>query len=135
MGMSMPLRCLPLVLLLGLVACSTSGSNSSKEKDDPKIDPNRVRLYSKNLQQYTDAMLLCGSTQPGDWAEAKKQFDLLHPFVVDREDPDLIRQFKEGSESARKELARRGVILRSVLVFCNTIDRAKWEDARKTLMS
>src|SRR5204863_1236367 len=47
----------------------------------------------------------------------------------------LIKQFKAGSETARKELARRGVMLRSMLIFgSGPYDRAKWEEARRTLM-
>jgi hypothetical protein len=56
-------------------------------------------------------------------------------MFVFNEDPDLIRQFRGGSESARKELARRGVLLRSMLVFGNgQYDRTKWDEARRILM-
>lgn len=126
-----------LALGVGLAACSGSGGDNARSKEDsgPRIDPETVREYSRNLQSYIDALLLCGSTQPADWAEAKKQFDILNPFIVFKEDPELIRAFKGGSELARKELARRGVMLQSVLVFTTgTYDRAKWEEARKILM-
>jgi hypothetical protein len=80
-------------------------------------------------------MLLCGSIQASDWETAKRQFELLQPFFVFREDPELIRNFRGGSESARKELARRGVLLRSMLVFgSGSYDREKWSEARRTLM-
>ena len=126
-----------LVLLLALVACQGGGAGSARDKDgkdQDAVDPELMKQYSRNLQQYIDALLLCGSTLASDWEEAKRQFDILHPFLVFKEDPDLIRQFKAGNESARKELARRGTILRSVLVFSGGYDRAKWEDARKILM-
>jgi hypothetical protein len=135
MGLSMYLRRASLALLLGIGACAGGPSPKEMERNDPSLDLEMVRQYSRNLQQYVDAMLLCGSTLPADWEEAKRQFDLLHPFLVFKEDPDLIRQFKAGSATARQELSRRGVILRSVLVFVTgEYNRAKWDDARKTLM-
>ncbi|MBV8881508.1 MAG: HEAT repeat domain-containing protein, partial [Planctomycetaceae bacterium] len=98
-------------------------------------DLETLRQQSKSLQQYVDAMLLCGSTQARDWEEAKRQFEVLQPLFVFREDPELIKEFRAGSESARKELARRGVLLRSMLIFGNgAYDRGKWEEARRTLM-
>jgi hypothetical protein len=137
----MLLRRAPLVLLLAAGAltlltasCASSGAGGAKDKNDPgKLDLQVLKQNSRNLQAYIDAMLLAGSPQPSDWAEAKKQFDLLHPFFVFQEDPSLIRQFKGGSEAARKELARRGMLLRSVQVLCAGYDRAKWDEARKTL--
>jgi hypothetical protein len=127
----------PLILLLSLGACSgpASSPESSRENDLAGFSPERVRQYSHTIQQYTDAMLLCGSTNPGDWEEAKRQFDQIGPFLVFKEDPELIRQFKAGQVAARQELARRGVILRSVLIFSTgEFDRAKWAEARKILM-
>jgi hypothetical protein len=126
-----------LALLLALAACQGGGAESARDRDGKTpdgMDPEIMKQYSRNLQQYIDAMLLCGSTLAADWEEAKRQFDVLHPFLVFKEDPELIRQFKAGNEAARKELARRGSILRSVLVFSAGYDRAKWEDARKVLM-
>ncbi|MBI3858609.1 MAG: HEAT repeat domain-containing protein [Planctomycetes bacterium] len=129
---------LSLILLLALAACQGTGGGTAKEKDKAEmanVTPDMMRQYSKNLQQYVDAMLLCGSTLPADWEEAKRQFNLLHPFFVFKEDLDLIRALKEGNTAARQELARRGVILRSVLVFVSgPYNRAKWDDARKMLM-
>lgn len=127
-----------LILLLAIGGCQPAGPRpdpADKGENDPdNIDPEVMRQYSRNLQQYIDAMLLCGSTLAADWEEAKRRFDVLHPFLVFKEDPDLIREFKAGSATARKELARRGTILRSVLVFGSGYDRAKWEDARKVLL-
>jgi hypothetical protein len=127
-----------LSLVFALAAGCQGGADPGRDKDgkDPDaIDPEILKRYSRNLQQYIDALLLCGSTLASDWEEAKRQFDVLHPFLVFKEDPELIRQFKAGNEAARKELARRGTILRSVLVFgSGPYDRAKWEDARKVLM-
>jgi len=132
----MKLRAAPVLFLLALAACGTSPTRTEAAKND-SLSPDLATLeqHSKNLQQYVDAMLLCGSTQARDWEDAKRQFDLLHPLYVFREDPDLIKQFKAGSETARKELARRGVMLRSMLIFgSGPYDRAKWEEARRTLM-
>lgn len=137
MGQSMRGRVLLLILSLPLAACETTSGGPSKGKpaDEAKIDGTRLVQYSKNIQEYIDAMLLCGSTIPSDWEEAKRRFDLLHPFFVFKEDPELIRDFKGGSAAARQELARRGVVLRSMLVFVSgPYNRAKWDDARKALM-
>lgn len=131
----MSLRILPLLLLAAAACTPPTAPEKDKAAVDPGLDPETMRQYSKNLQQYIDAMLLCGSTLPADWEEAKRRFDTLHPFFIFKEDPDLIRDFKGGSASARKELAQRGVILRSLLVFgSGAYNRAKWEEARKTLM-
>lgn len=126
-----------LVLVIGIGACQGGSTHrpDPADKDADSIDPEVMRRYGRNLQEYIDAMLLCGSTLAADWEEAKRRFDVLHPFLVFKEDPDLIRQFKAGSVEARKELARRGSILRSVLVFSSgPYDRGRWEDARKVLM-
>jgi hypothetical protein len=131
-------RAVPLFLLLLLAgaACSAPASKSEAAKNDlPPPDLESIRQRTKNLQQYVDAMLLCGSTQAADWETAKRQFEVLQPLFVFKEDPELIRDFRSGSESARKELARRGVLLRSMLVFgSGSYDRAKWDEARRILM-
>jgi len=137
MGQSMRGRFLLLILLPVLGACQSapSGGNSTAREAEAKVDTTTLVQYSKNLQQYIDAMLLCGSTLAADWEEAKRRFDLLHPFFVFKEDHELIRGLKAGSAAARQELAKRGVILRSMLVFVSgTYNRAKWDDARKTLL-
>jgi hypothetical protein len=125
-----------LLLLLASAACTPStGGSSASPSAAPEPDLEMMRQYSRNLQQYVDAMLLCGSTQARDWEDAKRQFELLQPLYVFKEDPQLIKEFRAGSESARKELNRRGVLLQSMLVFGKgTYDRAKWEEARKALM-
>src|SRR5258708_21812623 len=130
----MKLRSAPVLLLL-LASCAPTSSRSEAAKNDSGPDIESIRQQSKNLQQYVDAMLLCGSTQASDWEIAKRQFELLQPLYVFKEDPELVREFRGGSESARKELARRGVLLRSMLIFGNgAYDRSKWEEARRTLM-
>jgi hypothetical protein len=131
----MLLRPAVLLVLFALGACSAPRGDAEKGKNDPgMVDLNLLKRNSRNLQDYIDAMLLAGSPQPADWAESKKKFDLVHPFFVFQEDPGLIRQFKEGSETARKELGRRGTLLRSVQVLSSGYDREKWEEARKTLI-
>ncbi|HVE43392.1 MAG TPA: HEAT repeat domain-containing protein [Planctomycetota bacterium] len=133
--MSMPLRRAALVLLLALGACSSQRREPEKDPNDPgKVDLNLLKRNSRNLQDYIGAMLLAGSTNPGDWAESKKQFDLVSPFFVFQEDPTLIRQFKAGSETARRELGRRGMLLQAVVTLSSGYNREKWEAARKTLM-
>lgn len=122
-------------LALALSACADPAAAPKPKDDSAMLDADAMRRYSKDLQQYADAMLLCGSTSAADWEEAKHQFEALLPFFVFQEDPELIRQFRGGSDAARKELARRGVILRSALVLSGAFDRAKWEEARKTLMA
>jgi hypothetical protein len=132
----MNLRCAPVLFLLACSACGPSSTRTESAKNDTTPpDLATLEQHSKNLQQYVDALLLCGSTQARDWEDAKRQFDLLHPLYVFREDPELIKQFRAGSETARKELARRGVMLRSMLIFgSGPYDRGKWEEARRVLM-
>jgi hypothetical protein len=133
----MILRAAPCILLLALAACPSSVDPMGREPgtEAPEADLEMMRQYSRNLQQYVDAMLLCGSTQARDWEDAKRQFEVLQPLYVFKEDPQLIKEFRAGGEAARKELARRGVLLQSMLVFGKgTYDRAKWEEARKALM-
>jgi len=103
-------RAAPLLTLLALAACSSSPSRPAEPKDDsPRLDLEAIRQQSRNLQLYVDSLLLCGSTEPADWEKAKRQFEALQPMFVFNEDPDLIRQFRTGSDSARKELARQQV--------------------------
>ena len=132
---------LSLALVLGAASslltasCSSPRSDPENDPNDPgKVDLEVLKRNSRNLQEYIDAMLLAGSPQPADWAESKKKFDLVHPFFVFQEDPELIRQFRAGSVSARKELGRRGTLLRSVQILSSGYDRLKWEEACKTLM-
>jgi hypothetical protein len=93
-----------------------------------------IQVYSKTYQQYVDALILCGSALTKDWEDARRQLEVLHPFHVFDDDPAIIRSFRGGSEAARKELAARGVILRTLQTFGQPYDRAKWEEARGILM-
>jgi hypothetical protein len=129
-------RAIPFLLLLLPSACAEpSARPEASKKDLPPPDLQAIQQQSRNLQEYIDAMLLCGSTEPADWESAKQKFDKLQPLFVFNEDPELIRQFRTGSETARKELNRRGILLRAMLVFgSGTYDRAKWDEARRTLM-
>jgi hypothetical protein len=99
------------------------------------MEPELIRDFNKRLRDYTDALLLCGSPVPSDWDQARRRLDLLQPFFVFAEDPELVRQFRAGREQARKELASRGVILHSTLALWEPYDKRKWDDARRTLMS
>jgi hypothetical protein len=99
------------------------------------MDPEILRQYSKQLQQYTDALLLCGSASPADREEARRKLALLHPFTVFAEDRELIARFGQGDDAARRELARRGGVLHAISVFWHPqYQKAKWEEAQKTLM-
>src|SRR5471030_641048 len=114
------------LLLTAPAACtpSSGGSGGDPRIAVPEMDLETLRQHSRNLQQYVTAMLLCGSTQARDWEDAKRQFEVLHPLYVFKEDPQLIKDFRAGGEAARKELARRGVLLQSMLVFAKgTYDR------------
>lgn len=93
-----------------------------------------AKRFVDSLKQYVDALLLCGSVDASDWEQARKKLELLGPFFVFTEDPDLIRRFRAGDEAARRELARRGQILRALGIFREHYDRDRWEEARKTLV-
>ena len=91
------------------------------------------QVYSKTYQQYVDALLLCGGATPKDWEDARRQLEILHPFHVFDDDPALIQAFRQGSEPARKELTRRGVVLRTLQTFGQPYDKVKWDEARRIL--
>ena len=93
-----------------------------------------MRQFSKTHQQYVDALLLCGGATPADWMEAKRRLELLQPYRVFDEDPELVRKFRAGDDKARLELARRGLVLSSLMVFSMGYDKKKWDDAHKVLM-
>ncbi|HEX7896253.1 MAG TPA: HEAT repeat domain-containing protein [Planctomycetota bacterium] len=94
-----------------------------------------AKISIKQLREYVDALVLCGSPVPSDWAEARNRLDVMHPFHVFKEDPQLIAGLRRGEEPARRELARRGGLLRAMLTFSGKHDRLKWDEARKTLMA
>ena len=102
--------------------------------DPGAIDVDLATVSARTLRQYVDALVLCGSAVPADWAAARRELDLLHPFHVFREDLELIKEFRKGGEAARRELARRGGLLRSMLVFSGPYDKARWDAARTTLV-
>src|SRR5579863_5860202 len=136
MESSRPWRGALVILCVALEACagSSAGAPRNSEEESAHFDPDILLRYARHIQDYTNAMLLCGSPAARDWEEAKHQFELLQPFLVFQDDPGLIRQFRAGSETARRELARRGVMLQAVLTLSGPFNRAKWEEARKTLM-
>lgn len=127
-----------LALLLG-AACADSGGRSeqaaAKPTDaPPPVDLELVRQLGKTHEQYVSALLRCSLANPSEWAEARRTLELLHPYHVFDEDPELIRRFRAGDDQARKELGRRGGILNALLVFPRGYDRKKWEEARQTLV-
>ncbi len=85
-------------------------------------------------RRYIDAMLLCNSIRPGDGEKAIREFDAVRPFYFFREELEIIRNFRAGSESARKELGRRGTMYDALTPFWQPYDREKWELARRTLL-
>jgi hypothetical protein len=97
------------------------------------MDSALLQVYSKSYQQYVDALLLCGGATAKDWEDARRQLEILHPFHVFDDDPALIQAFRQGSEPARKELTRRGVVLRTLQTFGQPYDRVKWDEARRIL--
>lgn len=98
------------------------------------VDLQRLRNHSRNYEEYVEALGLCNSTAPADWAKAARIFEVLHPFRVFGDDPDLIRRFRAGDEAARRELGRRGTLLAAQAVFFRPYDGARWEEARRTLL-
>ncbi len=125
-------------LLLGALAALASCAPRSGGDDDPgpaRVDPEIVRSFSKRLQQYINALLLCGSTLPLDWDKARRELELIQPFSVFDEDRELIRQFRGGSDAARLELARRGRVLNAITAFWEPYDKYRWESAQKALLA
>jgi len=125
--------------LIGLAACAPAAPAAGEgieagKAPPPPVDLELVRQLGKTHQQYVDALLLCGGPNARDWQEARKRLELIQPYRVFDEDPELIRKFRGGDEVARLELARRGLVLDALMVFPKGYDRKKWEDAHKVLM-
>ncbi len=134
---------LPALLLLGALESCAPGMRANQAPIPPVLPEDQggasmavelTKISNRTLRDYIDALLLCGSPQPSDWAEAQRRLDVLHPFQVFREDAELISRLRRGDEKARKELARRGGLLRAMLIFSGKADRPKWDQARKTLL-
>lgn len=130
------------LLLAGLAACASPSHNPAPIP--PILPPDQgaasmavefAKISVKQLRDYVDALVLCGSPVPSDWAEARQRLDVMHPFHVFKEDPQLIAGLRRGDEPSRRELARRGGLLRAMLTFSGKHDRAKWNEARKTLLA
>lgn len=125
------------LFLAALAACQSPPAPPPGAVDPglPSLDLHGLRAINRTLQQYIEALVLCNSPQPEDWAEAIRKYDAIpKPYQVFAEDPSLFRQMKAGSDAARKELGRRGTILQALLVFYEPYVREKWEAARRTLM-
>jgi hypothetical protein len=130
------------LLLAGLSACSSPNYNQAPIP--PILPPDQgaaamavefAKISIKQLREYVDALVLCGSPVPSDWAEARQRLDVMHPFHVFKEDPRLIAGLRGGDEPSRRELARRGGLLRAMLTFSGKHDRVKWDQARQTLLA
>jgi hypothetical protein len=123
---------------LGASACESAPPKKPAspfgQSDPGEMDLAILRGSSKDYDSYVSALLLCNSPQPRDWLEATRTFDRLPSFRVFAEDPQLIREFRAGSETARRELGRRGVILTAQVVFFKPYDAVKWDEARRTLL-
>src|SRR5688500_4148347 len=131
------------LLLAALAACAPSSSYNAAPIP-PILPPDQgaasmavefAKISIKQRREYVDALVLCGSPVPSDWAEARSRLDVMHPFHVFKEDPQLIAGLRRGDEPSRRELARRGGLLRAMLTFSGKHDRAKWDEARKTLLA
>lgn len=130
-------------VLLLLASCSPGHVNRAPEA--PPLLPQDqggaamavelAKLSTRQLREYVDALLLCGSAVPSDWKEARQRLDVMHPFHVFKEDPKLIEGLRRGDEASRRELARRGGLLRAMMVFSGKPERARWDEARKTLLA
>lgn len=124
-----------MTLAAGCQPAAPAGPPPVQDPGPPSMDMSVFRTLNRTLQDYVDALLLCGSDRPADWPDGLKKYDALQPYQVFAEDPQLFRSMRAGNEAARKELGRRGAILNSLLVFYQPYDRARWDEARKTLLS
>lgn len=133
------------VLCLAALLASCGGGPRAVQAPIPPVLPEDqghgamavelAKISVKTLREYIDALLLCGSAQPSDWLEAQRKLDVLHPFHVFKEDLQLAAGLRRGETASRKELARRGGLLRAMLVFSAKPDKAKWDEARRTLLA
>ncbi|HXG62072.1 MAG TPA: HEAT repeat domain-containing protein [Planctomycetota bacterium] len=118
----------------GSAAGSGRGGGGPREDDLGPLDLEIVRAASEKHRQYVEALLLCGSSAPADWDRARRALEILQPYHVFREDPELIRAFRAGDERARLELGRRGRILQALSVLWGRYDKDAWDEARRTLL-
>lgn len=127
------------VLAAAFAGCADpSGARSpgraSREKELGPLDLEIVRAASEKHRRYVEALLLCGSSAPADWNRARRALEVLHPYHVFQEDPELIRAFRAGDEGARRELGRRGKILQALSVLWGRYDKDAWDEARRVLL-
>lgn len=136
--MGVTIRLLAILLAASSGACAPTaggGAADGGEKPVPPVDLELVRQLSRSHQEYVTALILCGGPNAGDWAEARRRLELLQPYRVFDEDPELIRKFRAGDDKARLELAARGLILDALMAFSKGFDKKKWDDAHKVLMA
>lgn len=118
----------------GPSAAPGRGAAGSRGDDLGPLDLEIVRAASEKHRRYVEALLLCGSPAPADWDKARRALEVLQPYHVFREDPDLIRAFRAGDERARRELGRRGKILQALAVLWGRYDKDAWDEARRSLL-
>lgn len=136
--MAVTSRLLAILLAASAGACAATaggGAGDGGGKSAPPIDLELVRQLGKSHQQYVDALILCGGANASDWVEARRRLELLQPYRVFDEDPELIRKFRAGDDQARLELAARGLILDALMAFSKGYDQRKWDDAHRVLMA
>ncbi|MBI2901196.1 MAG: HEAT repeat domain-containing protein [Planctomycetes bacterium] len=129
----------PLLLgaLIVLSSCGPTPRRSDATTTRP-IDPGIFVEYTKVLDAYIKALLLLGSDNPADRAEAKRKLDALG-FAYFAEDRMFLEKLRTGTpddmEVARRELARRGRMLDLILVFTRPYAQATWDHARRELLA
>ncbi len=129
---------IPLLYGLLILLASCTGSPARRDTKANPIDPTLILHYEKAFVEYVAALLLLDSKNPVDRFEAGQKLEALS-FSYFSDDRLLLRTFLSGtpadSETARKELARRGTMLDTVKIFTEPYSRVVWEGARKKMIS
>jgi len=114
------------ILCLNIVCRSTSGP-----KEDPKYQGG-IPTDPKKLKEYINALVLFETPNPSDWQIAKKRLEKFRYLMSSYEKSLLVKSLQ--SQEARKELARRGRILKLVGEFAK-FKTSTWDAAREQLLA
>lgn len=118
-------------VLLCALSCTTTQQDNTKKTST--FSPKGALEYSDKLKKYVQALILFDSDLEADWNTALGRINLLGDFSMSEDEPDLISKALK-SQDARKELARRGKMIKLLETFFGT-NTNSWARAHKELIS
>ena len=122
-----------LAFAIAALAAGCAGSAPPAEPPrGPEVTPEMLKPLTDAYREFVAALVLLDSPAPKDRADALVTLkNSAYGYFPD--DRDLIAKAGAGDETARKELARRGVLLDAMFAFWGKTDLPKWNDARKRI--